>query len=389
MKDALNAAALMPHVRALAEDIGPRPAGHWQEMRARRYISRVIYELGYEAIESVPFRTPDTWGYSLANPLILGGVSNLLPARLIGGAIALASGLSLWHATRIGRSPLVVFAPHRPSATLIVRVPPTEPPRHKLVLLAHVDSNKDRPMFAPPVKRLLLGASTFGIGTLVSNSVAQLAEGLGAGEGAAKMRRFSALALWAALLTILYNEKGNYVDGANDNASAVACVLGLAAQLRQYPLAHTEVWLAFTGAEEVGCLGVHALLDVHGDDLRDAFFLDFEMVGTAAVAYVTRHTGFSLLSTYAPDAASLAWAKSTSRQYPDLGVTGRDMVIGEEVGALRLRGYRGLCLAGYGPDGWLANWHQASDTIVHIEPSGLEKAARFAWAMMHVLDARP
>ncbi len=388
MQDALNAAALMPHVHALAEGIGPRPAGHWQEMRARRYIRHVIYELGYETIESVPFRTPDTWGYSLINPLILGLVSNLLPARLLGGAIALASGVSLWQATRIGRSPLAKLAPHRPSATLLIRVPPTGESRHKLVLLAHVDSNKDRPMFKPSVKRLLLGATTFGIGALASNGVAQLAEGFGAGEGATKMRRFSALALGVALLTTLYDERGDYIAGANDNASAVACVLGLAAQLHQHPLAHTEVWLAFTGAEEVGCLGVHALLDAYGDDLRDAFFLDFEMVGTDAVAYVTQHTGFSLLSAYAPDAASLAWAVSTARQHPELEITGRAMVIGEEVGALRLRGYRGLCLAGYGSDGWLANWHQASDTVAHIKPSGLEKAARFAWAMMQVLDAQ-
>jgi hypothetical protein len=388
MNDVLNADTLMSHVRALAEDIGPRPAGHWQTIRARRYIQRVLYELGYDAIETVPFRTPDTWGYSLANPLVLGLASNFLPARLLGGAIALLSGLSLWHTTRIGRSPLAKLAPRRPSATLIVRVPPAMPPCHKLVLVAHVDSNKDRPMFMPRIKKLLLGATTFGIGALGSNGVAQLAEGLGAGEGAAKMRRFSALALGIALLTTFYDEKGEYIHGANDNASAVACVLGLAAQLRQRPLAHTEVWLAFTGAEEVGCLGLHALLDAHGDDLRDAFFLDLEMVGTEAVAYVTRHTGFSLLSAYTPDAASLAWATSTARQHLDLGVTGRAMVIGEEVGALRLRGYRGLCLAGYGPDGWLANWHQASDTAVHIVPSGLEKAARFAWGMMQALDAR-
>ena len=32
--DYLSAAALMPHVRYLAEEIGPRPAGHVEELRA-------------------------------------------------------------------------------------------------------------------------------------------------------------------------------------------------------------------------------------------------------------------------------------------------------------------------------------------------------------------
>lgn len=136
---------------------------------------------------------------------------------------------------------------------------------------------------------------------------------------------------------------GPYVDGANDNASAVACALGLAERLKTEPLEHTEVWLAFTGAEEIGCLGTHALLDAYSETLRDTWFLDFEMVGTDEIAYVT----------------------------------------------LRSRGYRGLCLAGFGDDGWLANWHQTIDDTAHLVSAGLEKATTFAWRMLHALEADP
>ena len=69
-----------------------------------------------------------------------------------------------------------------------------------------------------------------------------------------------------------------------------------------------------------------------------------------------------------------------------MGIHGRKMIIGEEVGALRVRGYRGICLSGFGLDGWLENWHQTSDNVENIVPVGLEKAARFAWAMMQDLD---
>jgi hypothetical protein len=63
------------------------------------------------------------------------------------------------------------------------------------------------------------------------------------------------------------------------------------------------------------------------------------------------------------------------------------MVMLEEVGSLRGRGYRGICLAGVGPDGWLANWHQYSDIVENIVPAGVERVARFGLAMLQTLDA--
>ncbi len=391
MIDALLSDALMLHIRKLAGEIGPRPAGHPAEMRARQYIRQVLSALDYDEVETLPFLTPDTWGYALGNPLALTLVSNLLGmrsrvGRLLGGATALASAYTLWRSTCVDKQPLAALSPRRQSATLIARVPPVEEPRRTLVLLAHTDSNKHRPSFSPRLKKYLLGLTTAGLASMASNGVAQIIEGLSGSQGARKFRRASLWAVVASLLIALYDETGPYVPGASDNASAVACVLGLAAQLRQQPLRHTEVWLAFTGAEEAGCLGAHALLDTYGDRLRDAWFLDLEMVGTTEIAYVTRHTGFSLLSAYRPDAESLAWVERVSHQHPEMGVRGRDMVIGEEVGALRVRGYRGVCLSGFGPDGWLENWHQTSDNVENLVPAGLEKATRFAWAMLQDLD---
>jgi hypothetical protein len=111
------------------------------------------------------------------------------------------------------------------------------------------------------------------------------------------------------------------------------------------------------------------------------------MVGTETIAYVTQHSGLSFVNGYTPDAESLALAEQTAQQHPDLHVQGREMVIVEEVGTLRGRGYRGICLVGVGPDGWLANWHQYTDTAENIIPAGVERAARFALAMLQTLDA--
>ncbi|MBN1486362.1 MAG: M20/M25/M40 family metallo-hydrolase [Anaerolineae bacterium] len=393
MSKAFSAESLMAHVRVLAGEIGPRPAGHPEEMRARQYVRQVLHDLGYYEIETLPFLTSDTWGYGLGYPLALALAGNLpgrksgRTGRFLGSALSLFSGYTLVQTARSGKQPLAALAPRNHSATLLVKIPPVNTPERKLVLLGHLDTNKNRHSFKPQWKKLLLGMMTFGIGATVSNGIAQLAAALGAGEGANKMRKASALAIALGLLVTLYDEEGGYVDGANDNATAVACLLGLAAHLKENPLQHTEVWLAFTGAEEVGCVGAHALLDAYSAELRDAWFLDFEMVGTEEIAYVTRHSGLSNLSSYTPDAESLDWAITTAQKMPELNIQGKEMVITEEVGTLRGRGYRGLCLVGVGEDGWLANWHQYTDDVAHIEPSGLEKAARFAWAMMEELDA--
>ena len=72
---------------------------------------------------------------------------------------------------------------------------------------------------------------------------------------------------------------GRYSPGANDNASSVGTILALAERLRDQPLQNTEIWLAFTGCEESGCDGMLSLIKEHGNELREALFIDFEMVG--------------------------------------------------------------------------------------------------------------
>ena len=398
MNDPLSADQLLTHVGMLAQHIGPRPAGSPAEQQARDYIRRVLNNTGFDdaTLEELPFSTPDTYGYMFFAPVLLTLLGNGLGAlgragKLLGSAAGLFSAYHLWQSARANRQPLSAVYPPRAlhsTANLIARIPAAQERKQRVVLLGHTDTNKARFTFSPAMKRFMSVLLTLGTLTPGVNGLAQIAQVLGGDRIAKAVQRLSALGLVAFLPLLLYDEKEGHIDGANDNATAVACLLGLGAYLKQHPLAHTEVWLAFTGAEETGCLGAHHLLDVYGDQLKEAWFIDFEMVGTHDVIYVLNH-GISYLGRYEPDAESLRWAMDTSRQHPDLQVHGRPIVIAEEVGALRARGYRGICLAGVGADGWLANWHQYSDNFANIEPSGLERAARFALAMMQALDERP
>lgn len=384
--DPLSGHALMTHVEALADGIGPRPASSPAEWLARDYVRRQLAEIGLPTVEEIRFVSPDTWGYAVITPTLLSLLGSLIgrlgqPFRLMGSAASLFGAYTLSQTMRSARQPLSPLFPSGPNATLVARIPPASgTARRTVVLVGHTDTNKHRHTFSPRLKALLRPAATLQIAALALN-------GLGTLLGIKPLRWLGERLSLVALFTCLVDETGGFVDGANDNASAVACLLGLAAHLQSDPLPDTEVWLAFTGAEETGCVGMHALLDAYGDRLRDAWFLDFEMVGAGRLAYIQWHSSLSYWASYTPDDDSLAWAQRTASQYPEFGVAGVPMTITEEIGALRSRGFRGLCLTGVGADGWLVNWHQYTDRAVHIEPACLESAARFALALLHTLDA--
>jgi hypothetical protein len=385
MLNPLDGNTIFAHVAALSDTIGPRPPGHPAEEQARAYIRRTLRAMGAPEPEEQVFHIPDTWGYALGTPFALSLAGSLLGRRgraaaWAGAALNLAGAYLAWRAMSGLRQPLDRVAHQRPSANLIVRLPPSGERRRTMVLVGHTDTNRHRGTFSQARRAMLPASSTAALAFQLAGAAAQVAG----------MRRL-ALALAAGQLIglglILADETGPFVDGANDNASAVACLLGLGAALQAAPLEHTEVWLAFTGAEEVGLVGMHVLLDHYGEQLREAYFLDFEMVGRGQLAYAAHSSGFSYLSGYAPDSASVALVERAARAQPQAGVVGRRLVMLDEVAALRRRGYRGICLVGLDTDGWPANWHRASDSLGAIEPAALERAAHFALTVLRTLDS--
>ncbi|EFO81737.1 hypothetical protein OSCT_0409 [Oscillochloris trichoides DG-6] len=383
--DPLTGTALLDHASALAYNIGPRPAGHETENRARSYIRKTLHAMGIEEVKAQPFQTPDTWGYALGTPfaLSLGGLilSRLgWPGRILGGLLGGAAAYLTWRAASGMRQPLDQVAPQKTSANLIVRIPSAGRPKHKVVLLAHTDTNRHRDSFSNQRKGMLAQTTTALMGLQAAGAVAQVI-------GNRWLTRAIGAAQVAGVAAILADERGPYVDGANDNASAVACLLGLANTLNANPLKHTDVWIVFTGAEEVGLVGVHTLLDEYGDQLMGAYFIDLEMVGRGQLSYVAEHSGFSTLSSYAPDPESVALVERTAIAHPSFRVSGKKVTMLDETAAVRRRGYKGICLVGLEVDGWPANWHRDTDAIGNLQPEALERAARFTLATLQTLDA--
>lgn len=381
----------MAHVRALADGVGPRPAGTPPEQWAHDYIRTALIESGFDQIETLPFRAPRTWGWSLSLPVALALASGFALAerrgRLLGGLLSLWAARAVWRAYRSQPVPLIAaLTPAGPSATQVVRVPARIEPRARLVYISHVDANRHRLTFADTNKRLTRLYSTAGLLALVINGLIQLRRAIGSRRAGSGLYNLSVLGLLGALGVLIADEQGAWSNGAGDNAAGAACLLGLAAYLKTNPLDYIEVWFAFTGAGEVGGQGVHALLDAHSEALRGAFFLNFEAVGAGDLAYVSDH-GVSYLSRCAPDPYSAMLAAEAARSDSAFAdVRGRSVTVVPETEALRGRGYRGLCVVGLGADGFPLNWRRRSDVVTSVVPDSVARAARFGLAYAQTLD---
>ena len=152
--------------------------------------------------------------------------------------------------------------------------------QQQVVLVAHLDSHRAVWGFASDlllrISRVIVPLAIYGV---FAAPLLYLLAGLTQLVVFAYFGLLFALVHFLAWFTGATADLGPYSPGANDNASAVGTLLALAERLQQEPLPHTEVWLAFTGCEESGCDGMRVFLDEYGEKLKEAFFLDFELVG--------------------------------------------------------------------------------------------------------------
>ncbi|MCU0495793.1 MAG: M28 family peptidase [Anaerolineae bacterium] len=372
----------LEHIHNLTQVIGARPAGTRPELLARRYVRHALSDLGItERIDEQHFDTPNTQGYALAAPLLLGLLGRFMGFRLGQSAALLAGSYGLYRALGFRRD-WIGFPNEGESGNLIVKFPAAQSPKERVILTAHLDSSKHRFMSAAPESHdLMRVALTASVGLMAVAGIAQL-------FGMKWLSRLASIGSLAAVPFVALDEVGAFVDGANDNASGIACLLTIAAQLKAQPLANTEVWLAFTGAGEVGGRGIQALLDEYRVELAQAWIMDVDSVGAGEISYVTHHIGLSHLTDYEPHPDSLRLAIETARAHPSLGVQGLPAKGVSQVAHAHHRGFRTLQISGLGENGFPMNAHQYNDFASQIREETLTQATQFITALLHTLDQR-
>jgi len=382
--------SLLRDVQVLAGEIGPRGTGTPAEAAAAEYVVGWLSDLGL-AVERQQFRSVASQNaFPLAIDVLallavvlypLGGA----PTHWIATALALSTAPLLWHTIRHADNPLRPLLPKVTSGNVLTRIEPRGEIRQRAVLLAHLDTNRCRLAWQSSGVRYLEPLTCLTLAVLALLGLLYLAGALLDDPGWLWWTSLLPAGYVAGMVVTLWREeRAPYSPGAHDNAASVAVALEIAARLAARPLAHTQVWLAFTGAEETDHSGLKTLLQQHEAVMCQAVFMDLEGVGSGEIVYLTRQ---GLCSHYRPDPELLNLAAHVAARRPELSVRAAQMTVEDEVRTLRQRGYRAICIAGRDPaTGVLPRWHRPDDRPDTVSAQVMEQAVEFIMEMLEELD---
>jgi hypothetical protein len=378
----------------LSETIGGRGSCTPAERRAAVYVAAEMQAMGIRNVRIEPYRgAPSTYRpYALAFGVALLGTILVwgFGARWLTALAAAFSALGAWGMlaeTDFSANWMRWLLPSADSQNAVGIIPPARETGQRAVLCAHVDTHRTPIFYASPTWHALFGILVGA--AFVSMAAGALAYALAAILGWSWIRWFGlvtgAVQLFAVALC-LHADATPFSPGANDNASGVAVCLDLARRLLAGPLAHTEVWLVFTGCEEVASYGVAAFLDAHAADLGDdALYVIADQVGLGRLGYLTAD-GLILKRRTHPRA--LALARQVAAGLGDVGVEERVGIAYTDAAVATKRGLVALTLVALPPAGAdeTAHWHQMSDTMDSIDPQALAETHAFVWQLLQEVD---
>ena len=386
----------LSHIRYLSETIGSRGSCTPQERKASEYVTSQLSALGLQSFRTQPFKAiPSTyWPYALAfSTAVIGSLLALLfNSRSILVLAAFLNALGFWGMlaeTEFNSSWIRWLLPKATSQNVLGVVPPTAMVQKRVVLSAHLDTHRT-PIFYSSSKWHTLFSTLVGL-TFVSMVIGMVAYGMGAVLDWSWVRWFGIVLIPVqifALILCLHADLTPFSPGANDNASGVGLVLGLAYRLVEQPLEHTEIHLVFTDCEESGAYGIQAYLDAQASELgKETIYIILDEVGNGTIKYLTAD-GLVLKHQTHPLAIELA--KAASIACPEIRVfKGAGIAYTDALPATR-RGLIALTLCTLPPHGAEneSHWHQMSDTFEHVETKDLAHIHQFTWKILQIIDSQ-
>lgn len=373
-------------VRILSE-IPARFAGSAAERRAAEHVADWMRGLGFGDItlSGAPAR-PRT-GFSLALHAAVSAFG-LYTGGLLGIAAAILAAYSFRKEQTSHTLVLSRLLPSGESVNVIGRLGNPTPAR-RILLSAHIDTTQAGLLFRRDVADLFarlqdlssgppIGPLALPHAMLLAAAALSIAQWLGA-HGflfmLLKLATYFLLGLNFALP--LQWALAPATPGANDNASAVASMLTCAETLLADLPADVEIWVAGTGAEEVGHGGMrHALRPDWPKD--STYCVNFECTGGGNL-HVIHTEGLLNKVWYPPLMLELARRVAASGQFGQ--ITPVDLLAGTDGCIPAAAGYPALSLISLEANGVPRNYHRLEDTVDDIDPSMLVRAGDFGAAV--------
>jgi hypothetical protein len=382
----------MEHIEALSKDIGPRGSTTAKEREAAQYAERSLRQFGFEPIVESFRSARSGWKPYVAFSLLIivsivlfssGGVLGAVLAFLLTFLTLGSVILELLFRPNLIRAIL----PKGDSQNVWAVSPPRNQPRHKVVLIGHLDSHRTPLVFS---SNFWLKFFNVLVPVGLASSLVLLAIFvLGIFNDSQALRTLSIpfLVLAFGLLVITAQaDLTSFTHGSNDNASGAGVVLRLAERLKSQPLSETAVWVLLSGCEEVGCYGAQAFAKSHRAELENAVWITVDTVGGrgADPCYLTQET--FLLTTHS-DQQLVELAGNVAAEHPELGARAHQFKSAYTEGAIGgMYGFRVLSMVNVTSEGILPEWHQVTDIIENVDPELVGKTEIFLWELLAALD---
>jgi hypothetical protein len=390
----------MEVVRGLTAFRG-RAAGTDAERRAANWLAARLGEQGRRA-EVEPTHVHPHFALVHAGHCAMGVAGSLLSIAqpAVGFALVLAAAASMYLDLNARHYLLRRLFFRRASQNVVSPGPrPGAPAR--LYLSAHYDAGLTGAVFRPRMAARLsalarLSPVPFGPFRPLFWSLALLLPVLGArmagleGVAVSVLQLPPTLVLLTGCFLLVDVQLSDVVPGANDNASGVAAVLGLAAELDRDPPENLDVWVLLTGGQECLMEGMHGFLRRHRSELdRDrTYFLNIDAVGAGDLRYLT---GEGLAVTVQMDRRMVELCEAVAEASGGDGSepAAEPLAHGSAGDALaaRLARYPAAGLTALEPGAISpSRHHRPDDTPEGVEAAALDRAGRFAASLVRALD---
>jgi len=359
-----------------------------EERQAADILLGRLRDMGLKA-EEERFLSHTTWSWVYA--LLFGGF--VLASFISAGSPFLAFLIALlmlffgWaeHTTRF--EGLGQFLPKGSSQNVIARRPMENAKAH-LVVSCHYDTSRTGLPYSPAMVRHFRSSFLSSIVAQVGLALVFLIRTFD-GDGFL-LDAFQVLAtiylLYGIAVMVDREVRGEYVNGANDNASGVAAMLALAESFSKKPPKGLDLWFLANGCEEVGMTGQRHFLLNHGHELPPdrSYFLNLDNIGAGRLRYCTGE-GMIKFFPYSPTLVHLAGQIARTAPFQDVTPYAYKRAYFDAL-VPAARGYEALTLIALDEEDQIPNWHWHTDTVENIDVETVKRGADFAEAIVRRLD---
>jgi hypothetical protein len=377
-----------------------RVAGTDAERRAANELAGRLRDSG-RRVEVQPTFVHPQYALVHAAHCALGIAGSLvaLEQPAVGFGIVLAAALSMYLDLNARIYILRRLFFRRASQNVLSRGPrPGAPGR--VILTAHYDAARTGRAFEPGWVRLaarLRRTVPFPIGPfrILFWSLALLLPPLGArmagleGNWIPALQLVPTLVLIVGIFLLVDIALSPVTPGANDNASGVATVLSLAAELDRDPPPNLDIWVLLTGAEECLQEGMRSFIRSHRKELptEATYFVCLDTVGRGHVRF---ETAAGWVVTFAMDRRLVELCRAIATADLDAGdrYSARPLRHGYAGDSFppRAYGFASTTISCLDEDNLVPRQHTVHDTPDRVDPAAVERAHGFALDLVRLLD---